>query len=45
LLVGIGPGFPLLAYLTFPLFDVLEQLRCFRGIEWGANGFVEIGFP
>jgi len=43
-LVGVGPGFPLIADLGFPVFHVVQKIFCQRETHRGADDVVETVF-
>ena len=43
-LMGIGSGFPLIAYLGFPVFHMFQEFVSHGGADRGADGVVETVF-
>jgi hypothetical protein len=43
-LMGVGPGFPLIADLGFPVFHVVQEFVRHGGTDRGADGVVEMVF-
>ena len=43
-LMGVGPGFPLIANFDFPVFHVIQELFCNRWADRGTDGVIETVF-